>query len=167
MQDDRRSALNREETLQKVQESRAEWEALTGSVPEGSWDVEAWPGGWNLRDIIAHVDFYEWWAGEFIRKRDWPVVDPLLNTDDMDARNAALYELNKDRSFDEVRNDSACCHGTLVDALTNLTAAEFDNPVMPGMEGPDWTIASIGGPQIWEHYDMHRPDIEAILAASS
>jgi len=159
--------MKRQETLDCVIASRAELDALTESVPADSWDVEAWPGGWNLRDLIAHVDFYEWWAGELIRKRDWPIVDPSLNTMDMDVRNAALYELNRDRSLDEARSDSARCHRTRIEALSGVSDAEFDGPVMPGMEGPDWTIAAIGGPQIWEHYDMHRPHIEAILAASS
>jgi hypothetical protein len=33
------------------------------------------------------------------------------------------------------------------------------------MEGREWTIASTGGDQIWEHYDAHIPDLESIRAA--
>jgi DinB superfamily len=162
-----RIVVNRLETLERVQRSRAEWDALVSSVPDDRWQIEAWPDGWNLRDIIAHVDFYEWWAGELVRKRDWPVVDPSLNTMDTDARNNALYALNKERSFDEVRSDSERCHYSLIDALEGLTDTEFDNPTLLGMEGPGWTVEEIAGNQIWGHYEMHKPHVEAILAACS
>ncbi len=154
--------MNRLETIEKVRQSRAEWDALVATVPEDAWEINAWENGWNLRDITAHVQFYEWWTGEFIRKGDWPEVDASLDTFDQDARNDALYELNKDRSTADVRSDAPRSVAGLIDALERMTDEQYAEPLLTLPNGDEWTAESMVASGSWNHYPMHVADVESI-----
>jgi hypothetical protein len=156
--------LNRNQAIDRLKSTRAEWDALVSLVPANRRKIAAWEGGWTIKDIIAHVDFYEWWSGEFLIKRDWPVVDQSLNTWDVDVRNNALYELNRDRSFEEIVAETPALHGHLVHALEQLTDAEFEDPEILGQgTNEDFRVETLLTGGSWNHYEQHRPDVEAIL----
>jgi hypothetical protein len=158
------TGMNRTEAIERLKSSRAEWEALIELVPENRRRVRAWAGGWNLGDLIAHVDFYEWWTGEFFIKRDWPFIDQSLNTADVDERNHALYNLNRERSFEDVMSESPTMHGHLVHALEAMTDEEYDNPALLGQASDgSWAVEVLLAGGSWRHYEQHRPDVEAIL----
>ncbi len=102
--------MQRTDAIAKLKESRASWDILIASVPDDLFETPLWEDGWTLKSIVAHVDFYEWWVGEFIVKRDWPEVDPRLNTWDVDERNRVLNEINQARPLAEVLADSPVRH---------------------------------------------------------
>ncbi len=158
--------MERSELLARLQSSRAEWDALIASVPPERLLDPVWADGWTIKDIVALVDFYEWWVAEFIRTRDWPVVDPSVHTEDLEARNTALYELNKNRELEEVLGESASIHNGLVDAFSNLTDAEYNDRALL-FPPPDehWTLARMVEGNTWDHYTQHIPQIRTWLDA--
>ena len=83
--------MERADLLERLQSGRREWDDLISSVPRERMLEPVWEGGWTIKDIVAHVDFYEWWVAEFIRTRDWPVVDPSLQIAELEPRNIAIY----------------------------------------------------------------------------
>jgi hypothetical protein len=107
--------MERSELLEKVRSARKEWDDLIASVPRERMLEPLWENGWTIKDIVAHVDFYEWWVAEFLRTRAWPVVDPSLHTPDLESRNAAIYEVNKNRELDDVLAESSRIHQGLVE----------------------------------------------------
>jgi len=116
--------MERTELLAAVEAGWNEWQALLATLTPEQMVEPALPGGWTVKDAIAHIAFYEWWVGEFIRTRTWPPAPhPSLDTWDMDARNDAFYELNKDRALDDVLAESHRVHQVLVDAVSALTDA--------------------------------------------
>jgi hypothetical protein len=160
--------MNRQQAIAKAEVSRAEWEVLITTVPADAQNIPAWDGGWTLKDLIAHVDFYEWWTGEFFLKRDWPEVDERLDNPDQDQRNAVLYELNKDRSWAEVNAASPEAHRHLIAGLESLSDEEFANPDLLGVQFPgDWSPERLTESGSWGHYPQHHADIEAIKVLSS
>ena len=160
--------VNRIDAIAKVESTRAEWDALVGSVPDEVGEIEAWPGGWTLRDLIAHVDFYEWWTGEFCRLRDWPVVDSSLDTWDVDIRNEAIYRLNHNRTLADIKAASPGMHQHLVDALEAMTDGEYADPHLLGVEvNDDWSVEALLASGTWNHYPQHRADIDVILKAAA
>jgi hypothetical protein len=162
------ATLNRSDAIQRLISSRAEWDALVSLVPENRRNLAAWEGGWSIKDLIAHVDSYEWWSGEFFIKRDWPVVDQSLNTWDVDARNNALYELNKYRTYEEIVAESPALHGHLIRALEQMTDAEFEDPEILGQgANEDFRVESLLADGSWNHYEQHRADVERILKSST
>ena len=157
--------MERLEAIALIESSRAEWDQLIASVPRELMLEPVSAGGWNVKDIIAHVDFYEWWAGEFIRRRDWPIVDESLNTQHLDARNAALYRLNRERSLDDVLASSTSAHQLVFDAVSGLTDAEFNDAKLLLDPPPDdnWSPARLVESSTWRHYPVHAPAIRSFL----
>jgi hypothetical protein len=155
--------MNRQEAIAKAEASRAEWDALVASVPAEAHDIPAREGSWTLKDLIAHVDFYEWWTGEFFFKRDWPEVDERLDIPDQDERNAVLYELNKDRSWIDVNSASPGMHRHLITGLEFISDEQFEDPNFLGVQFPgDWSPEALTQGASWGHYPQHHADIEAI-----
>ena len=161
--------MDRDELLERVRAGRRNWDDLIASVPRERMLEPLWENGWDVKDIVAHVDFLEWWVGEFIRKRGWPDVDALLNAPDVDEQNNAIYELNKDRSLDDVLSESASRHESLVNVLTGLTDDDVRDP-KPLIDPPpddSWTLERLVEGNTWGHYPQHAPDIQNLLARTS
>lgn len=160
--------MQRTDAIAKVKQSRAAWDILLASVPDDLYEVPVRTDGSTLKSIIAHVDFYEWWTGEFFRLRTWPEVDPRLNTPDVDTRNQALDDINRDRPLAEVLAESPQLHAHLVDALESMSDDDFLNAELLG-QGTDvaWSPLAMAASSTWDHYDEHAPDIRAWLDTHS
>ena len=157
-----------DEMLDKVKTERAAWDELIALIPEERMDESLWDDGWNVKDVIAHVNFYVWWTAEFIRRRDWPVVDDRLQTADMDARNDALYLINKDRALKDILAESPKVHQQLVTALASLNTGQINDPTFlldPPPPG-DWSVRSLVESGTWQHFPVHAAQLEHLLAST-
>jgi hypothetical protein len=158
--------VERPDAIARLKTSRAEWDILVGSVPDDLFEEPVWEGGWTLKSIVAHVDFYEWWAGEFIRKRDWPEADERLQTWDVDARNDAMNQINQERLLADILAESPGRHAHLVGALEGMTDEQFLEPGYLGQgDDPEWQVLGMVAGNSWEHYPQHEADIRAWLAS--
>lgn len=157
--------MERSELIKKLKANRREWDELIASIPRERMLEPVWEGGWTIKDIVAHVDFYEWWVAEFLRTRDWPVVDPSLQVAELEPRNAAIYEFNKNRTLDDVLGASAGIHQGMVDVLSGLTDEEYHDPNLLGPP-PDehWSVEMMVSGNTWDHYPHHIPQIREWLA---
>jgi len=161
--------MERTELLAAVEDGWTEWQALLALLTPEQMIEPNLPGGWSVKDAIAHVAFYEWWVGEFIRTRIWPPAPhPSLDTWDMNARNDAFYELNKDRALDDVLAESHRVHQALVDAVSALTATEYHDPNLLGTP-PDeeWRLERMVDGNTFKHYPEHAEVIRAWLNAAA
>ena len=156
--------MQRTDAIAKLKQSRAVWDLLIAEVPDDMFETPVQEDGWTIKSIVAHVDFYEWWAGEFFRKKDWPEVDPRLNTWDVDQRNDAMNDMNRNRPLAEVLAESPGMHQHLVAALEGMTDDEFNDPGLLGQDDEhDWSALNMIAGNSWEHYDQHAPEIRAWL----
>lgn len=117
--------MNRSELLDAVRDSHREWDDLVTSVSPERILQPVWAGGWNVKDISGHVGFYEGWAAEFIRTERWADDDPMLHHADMDTRNDAWYERNKDRELDDILAELAERHAAMIAAIEGLSEEEY------------------------------------------
>ena len=53
---------NKAELIEQIHTGRAAWEALLAQVPPDRWTAPGVAGDWTLKDVLAHVAFYEWRA---------------------------------------------------------------------------------------------------------
>jgi hypothetical protein len=160
--------MERAELLAAIEEGWQDWQNLLASLTPEDLVDPALPGGWSVKDAIAHIAFYEGWVGEFIRTRAWPAPKhPSLDTWDMDARNDAFFELNRHRSLDDVLEESHREHHALVAALSALTDEEYrDKHLLGQPPDEDWCVEKMVDGNTFKHYPEHIEVIEAWLAST-
>jgi len=141
---------------------RAEWERLLAEVGENRMLEPGLPGGWSVKDAIAHVNWYE---REMVRLLEKPTLTRSelweLPTDE---RNLPIYERNKDRPLDEVLAESS----QLFERLWALVSELLDEDLVDSSrfnqmleEGEPWKVIASN---TYEHYQQHIPDIRAWLS---
>ena len=158
--------MERSELLARLQAGRQEWDDTIASIPHERMLEPVWADGWTIKDIVAHVDFYEWWVAEFIRTREWPVVDPSLHIAELEPRNIAIYEFHKYRELEDILGESAGIHQGLVDAITGLTDQEYiDHNLLGTPPDEHWSVAKMVGGSSWDHYPQHIPQIREWIGA--
>ena len=157
--------MERAELLAEVEKGWRNWQGLLAGLTPDQMVEPGLPGGWTVKDAIAHIAFYEEWVGDFIRTRSWPPArHPSLDTPDMDARNDAFYELNKDRPLNDVLEESHRVHTMLVDAISALTDAEYhDRDLLGTPPDEEWELEKMVDGNTFKHYPEHAAAIQKWL----
>ena len=150
------------ELLAGIRAAMADWDALIASIPRERMAEPGLPGGWSVKDVIAHVTWGKREGVGLIRAR--ALVGSDLWRLSEDDRNAAVYEQNKDRPLDDVLAESKQVAADYLAALGSLTDDELNDPGhfagMPATWRPWRTVYDP------HHYAHHAADIRAWLAAS-
>ena len=156
------------ELLEHVRAGRKEWDELIASVPKDQVEVPVWADGWSVKDIVSHVGFYENWAAEFIRTERWADDDPMLHHADMDTRNDAYYERNKDRSLEDVLAEEERIHQGMLTAINGLGEDDFRSRERDGTPsaGDARPISEIVLGNTSQHWSQHAVDIRNWLEAA-
>lgn len=154
-----------QQLLQQVIEKRAEWDALTAQVPAEKWLEPLQPGGWTLKDICAHVTWYE---REVIPAFLTHVMEgsPLWLLP-LEERNRAIYELNRDRSLEEVQAEAAMVFERFIDAARTLDDSDLDDPTHFKYMPLDWKPFMLITTNSLEHYEDHIAMVRAWLQKKS
>ena len=153
--------MTRDELLEKLRAERIKWEALLTEVGEGRMIQPGAAGGWSVKDIVAHVTWYE---RETVGMLD---TRALVGSDqwdvDEDERNAAMVEQAKGVPLVEVMHEAQQVFQDLLEAIEGLADEDMDDPAgfenMPAEWKPWKVIAS----NTYEHYKQHMPGIRAWL----
>ena len=87
--------MNKSEWLDTLQTERAQWEALLVQVGEARMTQPGAAGEWSVKDVIAHVTWFEREMVGVLRAR--ALVGSDLWNLSRDERNAAIHEQNRDR----------------------------------------------------------------------
>jgi uncharacterized protein (TIGR03083 family) len=145
--------------LATVRDARARWDALLARVPRERMTEPGLPGGWSVKDVVAHVAWGEREAAGVVEAR--ALVGSELWKLDQDARNAAVHAEQRDRPLDEVLADARQVFATYLAALESLSEDELNDARhfrdMPADWRP-WRV--LYDPH---HYDAHAADIAAWL----
>ncbi len=161
--------MTKGELLDRMRRERAAWDALIAQVPEQRIAEPGVQGEWSIKDILAHVATYELWTANQLRLANGgtELASALFSPDDTDEttteqRNAFLYKQNHDRPLADIRADSALAFRELINAIAALSDAQLNDPSLIGW----WNqpALEVVPNQCYEHYQQHRPDIEAWLA---
>jgi len=118
-------------------------------------------GTWSLKDLIAHLAWYEGEMVNVLRARAF--VGSALWDLPQDERNAAIFELNEGRPLGDVRAEGQQRSAELWAELEQLTDVDLNDPArFPGMP-EDWIPGAVFASNTYEHYDQHLPGVEAWL----
>jgi hypothetical protein len=146
--------------LAEIRAARADWDGLVASIPRGRLTQPGLPGGWSVKDVLAHISWGKREGVGLIRARAL-VGSDLWRLND-DERNAVVYQENKDRPLDEVLAESKQVQDDFIAALASLTDEELNDPAhFKGMP-PTWRPwRTVYDPH---HYAHHAADVRAWLA---
>ena len=147
--------------IHKVQEARKEWLSLMAEVGRPRMTEPDLPGEWSVKDVIAHITWYE---REMVGMLEaMALVGSDLWQLPHDERNIPIYEQNRDRSLDEVLSDAEQVYDHLLEAIASLSEDELCDPShfrdMPG----EWIPWNVIAGNTYEHYYQHIPDIREWL----
>jgi hypothetical protein len=132
------------------------------------------PGGWSVKDHIAHVAGWELSLLALLngedRKRAMGVPEAA---DDTDALNEAMWLLHRDETAEQVLKFSTDTHDTLMARIREMSDADLrrtynhyqpNDPRDPGDDRPvvDW----IGG-NTYGHYAEHIDWINQVMESSA
>jgi len=151
-------SMKKTEFLDTLRNVRYTWEALLAKVEKEEMTETSLPGGWSVKDVIAHITWHEReMAGMFeakalVRSEWWELP--------MDERNALIYKEFKDQPLDEVLEASIQDYERFLKALEALPENYLNDPAqfknMPG----DWIPWQVIAGNSYEHYRQHIPEIE-------
>jgi uncharacterized protein (TIGR03083 family) len=154
--------VRKDELLERVRHDRAEWEALVARIPRERLTEPGLPGGWSVKDTMAHIAWGEREAFGVMRARALAGSD-LWNLP-QDERNAAVFEQNRHRPLEDVLAEHERTFTEFLAALEELTEDDLNDParfpplaeVIPGWR--PWRV--LYDP---DHYTSHGQDVHAWL----
>ncbi len=153
--------MDRRELLQKMQVGRSLLEAALYGVRDDAMLVPELDGGWSVKDLLAHLAFWEKRVGDIYLGL---VIGDMSNLEGVnltvDELNALALERNRQASLPQVRENEVWCY----QALKRLAAAApeehlFDPQRFTWTRGRPFVEWITGN--TYEHYDEHLP---ALLA---
>jgi uncharacterized damage-inducible protein DinB len=153
--------INKETFLKMLQTTRAQWEALLKEVDEANMTRPVVEGEWSMKDIIAHVAWYEREMVGILQTRalDGSSLWVLPNAE----RNAAIFDQHRDRSLQEVLTEARRVYAELLEALQNLAEEDLIDPSRYRDMPADWVPWKVFADNTYDHYAAHIPAIRAWL----
>ncbi len=141
--------------LQVLDKEYRAWQALLAQVPPERMTVPGAAGQWTVKDIIAHVTWYEQEMVDMIRERT--LAGSPLWEEKLDLRNQAIYAQNRDRPLADVLAEAGRVHAELWALCQKLEEGDLDDPArfkdMPLTDKPWQYIVS----NTYGHYQEHTP----------
>jgi len=141
---------------------QAEWERVLAEVSENQMLEPGLPGGWSVKDVIAHVNWYEREMVSLLEQR--ALVGSELWKLPTDERNVSIYEEGKDLPLDEVIAKSNKLFERLWGLISELAEADLVDSSRFDQMPEDWEPWRVLAGNTYEHYQQHIPDIRAWLA---
>jgi hypothetical protein len=162
--------MNKAKFLDEMQTGHARWEELLAQVGEERMMQPGVEGEWSVKDIIAHVTFYERWITQWLQAaaRGEALARTEISKLDTDQRNAKIYRENRGWPFPDVLLASRQAFQQLLESVQALPEAAFTDPGrFEQFVTPYWQ----DNPPFWEciagdsydHYLEHIPAVRAWL----
>jgi hypothetical protein len=138
-----------------LQGTRAQWEAALAQMDEQRMLQPGIVGTWSMKDLIAHVSWYEREMVTVIRLRvftgsQWWVLPA-------DERNAMIYQQNSQRPLQEIVHEGLQSYTELLEAVQSLSDEDLNDPGHFRDMPEDWVPWQIFAGNSFEHYQDHLP----------
>jgi uncharacterized protein (TIGR03083 family) len=148
------------ELTEMVRTERAAWEALLARVPRERLTEPGLPGGWSVKDVLAHMTWGMHEGIGMMRAKRLAGSD-LWKLDD-DGRNAIVVEQSRARSLEDILADYETTSGDYMKEVARLSDEECNDPARWREMPPDWRPWRV----IYDpkHYAHHARDLREWLA---
>ena len=148
--------------LSTIRVARTELDSAIASLSNQQMLQPGASGEMSVKDILAHIAWFEREMIGLLQERALAGSD-LWNLPS-DERNAAIYQLNRLRSLQDIRQEAEAVFQQLIEELENLDEAALDDPDCFRDMPLDWSPRQLLAENTSEHYQHHLADIQAWLA---
>jgi DinB family protein len=156
--------VTKEKLLEQIRADRAHFDQIVGHVPRTRMTEPILPGGWSVKDVLAHVAWGEREGIGVMRER--ALVGSELWELPEDERNAAVVGASRSRNLEEILSEYAVVFDEYLSAISQLSEETLNEPTfirglaerIPGWR--PWRVVYDPG-----HYGEHGRAIEDALAS--
>lgn len=141
--------------------ARRDWDRLLARVGEKDMFRPGVCGQWSVKELIAHITWYDRETEQMIRQRR--LGDSPLWQLPTDERNEAIARESRFGDLDHIKGHSLKVFAHLLDAVETADKGAFIDPGyyqdMPG----DWQPLEIIAGNTWGHYARHAKHLEQFI----
>lgn len=161
--------MSKARLLEILHAKRAEYDEAVAGVPMAHMAEPGAAGHWSIKDIVAHLTYYERWMADRMHEQlRGETYEPTpLDMMHWDQRNDLVYEGIKDKPLADVLADSQDAFIRLIESVAAHSEAFLLEPQQfSGLPQPIlvWNMLRS---EVYDHYGQHIPDIRAWAAAHS
>ena len=157
--------LTTTQLLEVMRTARSNWEALLAEVGEARLTEPGVEGDWSLKDIIAHITYFETWATDNVMafRRGEPRPQSEYKGLEIDEENARLYERLRAKPLTQVLQESQASFQRSIEAVQGLRDEDLYDPGFTRVPDADWTVFDLVAGDTFEHYNDHSTSVRAWL----
>jgi len=148
--------------LDKIRTLHRAWATALADIPEAGWQAQNAIGAWSLKDLLAHLTWFEREIANLIEQR--ALVGSDLWNLPTGERNHAVYMEHRDLPLEKVQDEARQVQTKLVNAFQTLTDDELNDPSRFAHMPPDWEPWRIIAGSTYFHYYEHLPQLWHLLA---
>jgi uncharacterized protein (TIGR03083 family) len=112
--------------IAEIRAARARFDEIVARVPRERLTEPILPGGWSVKDVLAHVAWGEREGIGVVRAR--ALVGSELWELSEDERNAAVVNASRDRGLEQVLREYRDAFSEYIAAITTLTNEDLNEP---------------------------------------
>jgi hypothetical protein len=158
--------MKKAELLDHIRGARAEWDRLVAKVDSSRYEQPGVSGEWTLKDVIAHISWYEREIAHMLRIRSYAEGSEWWGLPSAE-QNAHIYALNRDRSLPDILADSQTSYVDLVVAIERVSDEDLNDASRFADSPPGAMPWEIIAQNSYEHYQHHTRDLQAWLERTS
>ena len=157
--------LTTAQLLEVMRTARSNWEALVAEAGEARLTEPGVEGNWSLKDIIAHITYFETWAADNVLafRHGEPRPQPEYKGLEIDEENARIYERLRSESLPQVLQESQDSFRRSIEAVQGLRDEDLYDPKFTRVPDADWTVFDLIEGDTFEHYNDHSTSVRAWL----
>ncbi len=152
--------VNKHEIIEQIEQSHAALEAALAKLDAAQMTTPALPGGWSVKDALAHLSVWHRRALDILDPMEPPRVPAIppsgIEEDQIETLNARFYADHKDEPLPEVLANFRESYRQLLAATQRMSDADLNAPLAGG--GSQWEV--IAG-NTYDHYPEHLAAIQA------
>ena len=157
--------MDKKTFLATLDAERTEWEHAFTLIEETQMLQPGVQGEWSVKDLVAHVVWYEREMVNLLQRRSLEGGSPLWSHAAV-KRNARIDDENRERPLAEVLSEANDIFAELRELLEALSDEDLNDPSRMEMP-PEWQPWQVIAENTYEHYRHHRAALEIWRAAQS
>ena len=157
--------MKKSEFIAKVIETHKAYDEVITKLDDNQMIIPRSCGEWSVKDIIAHVTWYEFQMVGVLETRTLTGSD-LWNLS-LEERNAAIHAENQTRTLEEILSKAKDIHKALMILIQNLSEDDLQRAENFKDMPSDWIPWEVIASNTFEHYPVHTADIQKAFPRST